>query len=45
MTPGEISQPVQGKFGVALLKVGKIEPGVDVPYEIVAQGLKKEIAT
>jgi peptidyl-prolyl cis-trans isomerase D len=45
LTPGEISQPVQGKFGVALLKVGKIEPGVDVPYEIVAQGLKKEIAT
>jgi peptidyl-prolyl cis-trans isomerase D len=45
LTPGEISQPVQGKFGVALLKIGKIEPGVDVPYEIVAQGLKKEIAT
>jgi len=42
---GEISQPVPGKFGVALVKIGKIEPGVDVPYEIVAQGLKKEIAT
>jgi peptidyl-prolyl cis-trans isomerase D len=42
---GEISQPVQGKFGVALVKIGKIEPGVEVPYEIVAQGLKKEIAT
>lgn len=42
---GEISQPVAGKFGVALVKIGKIEPGVDVPYEIVAQGLKKEIAT
>ena len=26
---GEVSQPVQGKFGVALVKVGKIEPGVD----------------
>ena len=24
---GEISQPVQGKFGVALVKIGKIEPG------------------
>jgi peptidyl-prolyl cis-trans isomerase D len=42
---GEISQPVTGKFGVTLVKIGKIEPGVDVPYEIVAQGLKKEIAT
>ena len=26
---GEVSQPVQGQFGVALVKVGKIEPGVD----------------
>ncbi len=42
---GEISQPAQGKFGVALVKIGKIEPGVDVPYEIVAQVLKREIAT
>ena len=24
---GEVSQPVQGKFGVALVKIGKIEPG------------------
>ena len=45
LNSGEISQPVQGKFGVALVKIGKIEPGVNVPYEIVAQGLKKEIAT
>jgi len=45
LNSGEISQPVQGKFGVALLKIGKIEPGVEVPYEIVAQGLKREIAT
>ena len=41
---GEISQPVQGKFGVALVKIGKIEPGVVVPYDIVAPSLKKEIA-
>ena len=44
LTPGEISQPVQGKFGVALVKIGKIEPGVVVPYDIVAPSLKKEIA-
>ena len=35
---GEVSQPVQGKFGVALVKVGKIEPGVEPSYESVAAG-------
>jgi peptidyl-prolyl cis-trans isomerase D len=42
---GEVSQPVAGKFGVALIKIGKIEPGVEVSYESVAANLKKEIAT
>ncbi len=42
---GEVSQPVQGKFGVALVKIGKIEPGVEPSYESVAANLKKEIAT
>jgi peptidyl-prolyl cis-trans isomerase D len=42
---GEISQPVQGQFGVAVVKIGKIVPGVDVSYDSVAPGLKKEIAT
>jgi peptidyl-prolyl cis-trans isomerase D len=42
---GEISQPVQGRFGVALVKIGKIEPGVEPSYESVAAALKKEIAT
>jgi peptidyl-prolyl cis-trans isomerase D len=42
---GGISQPVQGRFGVAVVKIGKIEPGVEVPYDAVAPGLKKEIAT
>jgi peptidyl-prolyl cis-trans isomerase D len=42
---GDVSQPVVGKFGVALIKIGKIEPGAEVPYDAVAQGLKKEIAT
>jgi peptidyl-prolyl cis-trans isomerase D len=41
---GDISQPVQGQFGVALVRVGKIEPGVEVSYAEVAAGLKKEIA-
>jgi peptidyl-prolyl cis-trans isomerase D len=42
---GEVSQSVQGKFGVALVKIGKIEPGVEPSYESVAANLKKEIAT
>ncbi|QWG16288.1 SurA N-terminal domain-containing protein [Bradyrhizobium sediminis] len=42
---GELSQPVPGRFGVALVKVGKIEPGVTPSYESVAATLKKEIAT
>jgi peptidyl-prolyl cis-trans isomerase D len=42
---GEVSQPVQGQFGVALVKIGKIQPGAEVPYESVASNLKKEIAT
>jgi peptidyl-prolyl cis-trans isomerase D len=42
---GDVSQPVQGRFGVALVKIGKIEPGVEPTYESVAASLKKEIAT
>jgi peptidyl-prolyl cis-trans isomerase D len=42
---GEVSQPVQGKFGVALVKVGTIQPGIEPSYESVAADLKKEIAT
>jgi peptidyl-prolyl cis-trans isomerase D len=41
---GEVSQPVQGKFGVALIKVGAIQPAVQPSYESVAQDLKREIA-
>jgi peptidyl-prolyl cis-trans isomerase D len=42
---GEVSQPVQGRFGIALVKIGKIEPGSEPSYESVASNLKKEIAT
>jgi peptidyl-prolyl cis-trans isomerase D len=41
---GEVSQPAQGRFGFALVKIGKIEPGVEPTYESVASALKKEIA-
>src|SRR5205814_2522673 len=41
---GEVSQPIQGRFGVVLVKIGKIEPGTTPTYESVAGQLKKEIA-
>lgn len=40
----EVSQPVKGAFGTALVKVSKIEPGVQPSYESVAQTIKREIA-
>lgn len=42
---GEVSQPEQGKFGFALVKIGKIEPAAMPTYESVAAELKKEIAS
>ncbi|MGZ5874983.1 MAG: SurA N-terminal domain-containing protein [Bradyrhizobium sp.] len=45
MQSGEVSQPEQGKFGSALVKVGKIEPGVTPSYESFAAELKREIAS
>src|SRR6478736_7377975 len=30
---GEVSQPIQGRFGVALVKIGKIEAGTTPSYE------------
>jgi len=41
---GEVSQPVQGKFAVALVKTGTIQPGIEPSYENVAQELKRDIA-
>jgi peptidyl-prolyl cis-trans isomerase D len=42
---GEVSQPVQGRFGVALIKVGKIQPAEQPSYESLAPQIKSEIAT
>ena len=42
---GEVSQPVKGSFGVALVKVGTIQPAVEPSYESLAPELKREIAT
>src|SRR5262249_38055980 len=42
---GEVSQPVQGKFGVALVKVGTIQPAIEPDFASVAADLKKELAS
>jgi peptidyl-prolyl cis-trans isomerase D len=42
---GEVSQPVQGKFGVALIKVGTVQPAIEPDYASVAPEIKKELAT
>jgi peptidyl-prolyl cis-trans isomerase D len=44
LSSGEVSQPAQGKFGVALVKVGKIEPGSEATYEGYASQIKHDIA-
>jgi peptidyl-prolyl cis-trans isomerase D len=41
---GETSAPVKGRFGTALLQVGKIEPGEEKTFEQVAGQIKSEIA-
>jgi peptidyl-prolyl cis-trans isomerase D len=41
---GEVSQPAQGKFGFALVKVGKIEPGAEATYEGYASQIKQDIS-
>jgi peptidyl-prolyl cis-trans isomerase D len=43
LASGDVSQPVQGRFGTVLVKVGKIEPGTQATYESVASNLKREI--
>ncbi|MGA2566735.1 MAG: SurA N-terminal domain-containing protein [Pseudolabrys sp.] len=41
---GEVSAPVNGRFGTVLLQVGKIEPGNQKTVEEVAPQIKLEIA-
>ena len=41
---GETSAPVKGRFGIALLQVGKIEPGEEKTFEQVVEQIKNEIA-
>jgi peptidyl-prolyl cis-trans isomerase D len=41
---GEVSAPTQGRFGTALVRVLKIEPGTARSYEQVAEEIKRDIA-
>jgi len=42
---GEVSAPVQGRFGTVLVQAVKIEPAQMQPFEQVAQQIKAEIAS
>ena len=42
---GEVSAPVQGRFGTALARVSKIEPETVRSFEEVSPELKQDIAT
>jgi peptidyl-prolyl cis-trans isomerase D len=41
---GEVSAPVQGRFGIAIVKVESIEPAQTRPFEEVAAELKNDVA-
>ena len=45
LAAGEISQPIQGRLGTAIVKVDKIEPGVEANYASLVGDIKREIAT
>jgi peptidyl-prolyl cis-trans isomerase D len=42
---GQISDPVEGRFGIALVTVSEIEPEQVRPFEEVGPEIKREIAT
>ena len=41
---GETSMPVEGRFGIALVHVVKIEPAQTQPFEQVADQIRKDVA-
>lgn len=44
LAPDTVSEPVKGTLVTALLKVTKVEPGINPTYESVAPTIKREIA-
>lgn len=45
LKPGEVSAPVQGRFGIAIVKVESIEAAQTRPFEEVSAELKSDLAT
>ncbi len=41
---GDVSQPVQGRFGTVLVKVGAITPGATPSYDSLAATIKRDLA-
>jgi peptidyl-prolyl cis-trans isomerase D len=39
-----VSKPIEGRFGIAIVKVESVEPATQKPFEEVSADLKKEIA-
>ena len=44
LKPGAVSEPVTGRFGTVLVRVGKVEPEKIRPYEEVAAEIKRDIS-
>jgi peptidyl-prolyl cis-trans isomerase D len=44
LAPNAVSEPVQGRFGTVLVKVGKIQPGSEPSYDSVAATVKRDLA-
>ena len=42
---GEVSAPIEGRFGIAIVKVEAIEPAKTLTFEEVSADLKKDLAT
>lgn len=43
LTPDSISQPITGRFGTTIVKVGKIQPGSTPSYDSVAATIKRDL--
>jgi peptidyl-prolyl cis-trans isomerase D len=41
---GEVSAPIEGRFGIALVQVSAIEPAQTKPFDAVAEELKRDLA-
>jgi peptidyl-prolyl cis-trans isomerase D len=44
LKPGAVSAPIEGRFGIALINVVKVEPGQSQAFEKVAPEIRREIA-